>query len=225
MSLAAEHDALTDLQDAHNATPYKCDRSGACCQVGLQLPLMECEHIARNLKATYRDDPAGLATVVERLVHAFDDPHYNWKEGIGSQMCAFFEDGCSIYPFRPAVCRMYGVTLEVDEFCPRKRLPSGDSFVFAQKETDRQMARYYRILDNYGRLHPKKDFTVFMPAGVLSFLLPPARLKALRARTQRKFWSRWRGYRTQYQPSYRRPERRRSNVVFPFAERWLKKGT
>ena len=214
--LRQAHDALTDLQDVHNATPYRCDRSGNCCQVGLQLHMMEVEHVARNLLATYGDDPEALEPVIERLEHALTDDAWTWSESVGDHLCAFFEDGCTIYPFRPAVCRAYGVVLEVDEWCPRKRLPAGRPFVFAQKETDRMLADYYRTLDTYGRLFPERDYTVYMPAGVLSLLLPPDRLKALKARTPRKFWRREKGYRMQYEPSYRRGAGIRTNVKFDF---------
>lgn len=215
-SLRGVHDTLTDLQDHHNATPYKCHRHGACCVVGLQLHYMECEYIARNLQAAYADDSDGLEAVVQRLEHAFTDTAWTWTESVGDHLCAFYEDGCSIYPFRPSVCRMYGVTLEVDEWCPRKRLPGGKGFVFAQKETDRLTADLYHSLDTYGRLFPKLDYTVYMPRGVLEFLVPPARLAKLRARTDPKFWKRQKGYRTQYTPSYRKREARRTNVKFPF---------
>ncbi|HEX2021264.1 MAG TPA: YkgJ family cysteine cluster protein [Candidatus Thermoplasmatota archaeon] len=219
--LRRAHDALTEYQDVHNATPYRCDRSGNCCTVGLQLHLMECKLIADQLKAMSGGDPDLLEPYIDRLEHAFEDEAWTWAESVGTHACAFFEDGCSIYPFRPAVCRAYGVVLEVDEWCPRKRLPAGRPFVFAQKETDRQMAELYRTLDAWGRLHPRLDYTVYMPAGVLSFLLPPARLKALKARTPKKFWKRERGYRMQYTPSYRTAESRRTNVRFPFAEKYL----
>lgn len=215
--LKVAHDDLTNAQDEHNKTEYRCDRSGHCCKVGLQVHMMESLYIARNLQQTYKDDPEGLESVIERLEHAFEDEGYTWAESVGDHMCAFFEDGCTIYPFRPAVCRMYGVVLEVDEWCPRKRLPSGEAFVFAQKETDRLMAGFYRVLDTFGRLDPKLDYTMYMPAAVLGFLLPPERLNALKARTPAKFWRRQRGYRSNYTPSYRKKPALRSNVSFPFA--------
>lgn len=214
--LRAVHDDLTNAQDVHNKTPYGCMRHGACCQVGLQLPVMECENIARNLQAAYKDDPKGLEAVVERLEHALEDDAWTWADSVGDQMCAFFEDGCSIYPFRPSVCRMYGVMLDVDEWCPRKRLPAGKPFTYAQKQTDKLAAEFYLTLDTYGRLFPRRDYTVYMPAGVLSFLVSKERLATLRARTAPKFWKKERGYRTQYAASYRRGEGRRTNVRFPF---------
>lgn len=211
------HDTLTELQDVHNATPYKCHRHGVCCVVGLQLHYMECEYIADNLKAAYKDDPKGLAAVVSRLEHAMTDKEWTWSSSVGEQFCAFYEDGCTIYPFRPSICRMYGVTVEVDEWCPRKRSEvTGEPYVFAQMETDRLAAEFYRTLDNYGRMHPERDYTVYMPRGVLEFLLPPAKLAKLRAKTDKKFWRRQKGYRTQYEPSYSRKKSTVSNVKFNF---------
>jgi Fe-S-cluster containining protein len=214
--LEASYADLTEVQDEHNATPYNCQRHGACCQVGLQLHVMECENVARHLLASYAGDPDGLEQVVERLEHALTDDAWTWGESVGDHMCAFYEDGCTIYPFRPGICRAYGVVVEVDEWCPRKRLPTGEPFVFAQKETDRMMARFHQTLDRYGRLHPERDYTVYMPVGVLGFLVPPERLRALKARTDKKFWRRHRGYRTQHEPSYRHPKALRTNVRFPF---------
>ena len=218
MDLKRVHDTLTDLQDQHNSTPYKCHRHGSCCVVGLQLHYMECEYIAENLKGAYGDDRKKMNGVIRNLELAFEDPTWTWSGSVGDQFCAFYEDGCTIYPFRPSVCRMYGVTLEVDEWCPRKRLPGdkNESYVYAQKETDRLSAEFYRTLDNYGRLFPKLDYTVFMPRGVLEFLVTPARLEKLRARTKPRFWRREKGYRTQQDPSYRKPERLRTNVKFNF---------
>lgn len=221
--LRAVHDTLTDLQDVHNNTPYKCHRHGSCCVVGLQLHYMECEYIAMNLKAAYKDDPKRMKEVIANLEHSFDDPTWTWAGSVGDQFCAFYEDGCTIYPFRPSICRMYGVTVEVDEWCPRKRdEKTGEPYVFAQKETDRLSAEFYATLDNYGRLYPKRDYTVFMPRGVLEFLAPE-RIAKLRAKTEPKFWRREKGYRTQYQASYRRREPRRTNVVFKFPIPGMKK--
>lgn len=215
--LRAVHDTLTELQDVHNATPYKCHRHGACCTVGLQLHYMECEHIAENLKATHGDDKKAMDAIIARLERAFTDDAWTWGSSVGDHLCAFYKDGCTIYPFRPSVCRMYGVTIEVDEWCPRKRLETtGEPYVFAQKETDRLSAEFYRTLDTYGRLFPKYDYTVYMPRGVLEFLVSPERLAKLKARTAPKFWKRQKGYRTQYEASYRKKPDVRTNVKFPF---------
>ena len=215
--LRSVHDTLTLMQDEHNATEYKCHRHGSCCVVGLELHYMECEYIAENLKASCAGDKKKLQDWIERLEYSFTDKSWTWADSVGDHFCAFYEDGCSIYPVRPSVCRMYGVTIEVDEWCPRKRVErTGLPYVYAQKESDRLAAEFYRTLDTYGRMFPKLDYTVYMPRGVLEFLVPPEHMKKLRARTAGKFWSREKGYRTQYTASYRRREVARTNVKFPF---------
>lgn len=213
--LRRSYDLLQKVQEHHHTTGYGCVRSGNCCQVGLQLHMMECEQIARHVLETTQGDSEKLKGHIRRLKHALKDPEWNWDSSIGEQMCAFYVDGCTIYPIRPAICRIYGVVLEADDFCPRERL-AGKSFVYVQPEVDAVIRDYYKTLDTYGRLYPKRDYTVYMPAGVLSFLLTPAELKALKARTPRKFWKREKGYRAQFRPSHRRGKSLQTNVKFPF---------
>ena len=55
-----------------------------------------------------------------------------------------------------------------------------------------------------------------MPVGVLGFTLPPANLKAIKAKTEKKFWRRHKGYRTQFEASYKHAPKARTNVKFPF---------
>src|SRR5207248_5688559 len=93
----------------------------------------------------------------------------------------------------------------------------GRGYVFVQPEVDRLVARYYRVLDVYGRKFPKMDHTVYMPVGVLSFLISHEEMAALKAKTAKKFWRREKGYRTQFAPSYRRGESLRTNVKLSFA--------
>lgn len=215
--LKVAHDLLTDYQDEHNKTGYGCVRSGHCCQVGLQLHYMECEYIAKNILEMTGGDEDLLEPFIDRLEAALEDNKWTWGSSIGNDMCAFFEDGCTIYPVRPSICRMYGVLLETDEFCPREKLASGDSYVYVQKDVDRLVAAYYKSLDNYGRLFPERDYTVYMPRGVLEFLATPERLKKLKAKTAKKFWKREKGYRTQFKASYRQTPALQTNVKFPFA--------
>lgn len=211
--LASTHTLLTDYQEAHKKTGYGCVRSGQCCQVGLQLHMAECEYIAESLK----EKPKELPARIRALEKAFQDDEWNWGSSIGERHCAFYDEGCTIYPVRPSICRMYGVVLQVDDFCPRERLSNGESFVYVQPDVDRMIARYYRTLDAYGRLFPKRDYTVFMPVGVLTFLVSAERLKALKEKTAPKFWKREKGYRTQYQQSYKAPKKIVTNVEFKFA--------
>lgn len=217
VQLRQVHDLLTAYQDEHNETGYGCQRSGHCCQVGLQLPLMECESIAESLRAEAKGRPEALRVRIDALKRAFTDPTWNWASSIGDQYCAFYDDGCTIYEQRPSICRMYGVLLEVDEWCPRERLANGRSFVYVQPDVDRLVKLYYKTLDEYGRLYPKLDHTMFMPAGILSFLLSADELKKLKASTPKRFWKREKGYRTQYKMSPRRGQTFQTNVKFPFA--------
>lgn len=212
--LRTTYDLLQKYQEEHHKTGYGCVRSGGCCQVGLQLHMMECEHLARHLASTL--DEAGLRRQVAKLKRALRDEEYSWASSIGGHMCALYAEGCTVYPVRPAICRMYGVVLEADDFCPRERL-NGRSFVYVQRDVDHLVADYYRTLDAYGRAYPERDYTVYMPVGVLSFLISKDEMRRLRASTPRKFWKREKGYRTQFRPSYRRGASLQTNVRFPFA--------
>lgn len=214
--LRGTYDLLQRYQEEHGKTGYGCVRSGGCCQVGLQLHMMECEHIAQHVLETTKGDPGKLKAHVRRLKRALKDEAYTWSGSIGDQMCAFYDEGCTIYPIRPAICRMYGVVLEADDFCPRERL-AGRSFVYVQPDIDRMVMDYYRTLDAYGRLYPEKDYTVYMPMGVLSFLLTPGEMRKLRKATPRKFLTREKGYRTQFRPSYRRGASLQTNVKVAWA--------
>ena len=208
------YDLLQKYQDEHHKTGYGCVRSGNCCQVGLQLHMMECEHLARHLRDT--QDAPTLRKTIARLKRALKDEAYSWTSSIGDDLCALYVDGCTVYPVRPAICRMYGVVIEADDFCPRERL-AGRSFVYVQRDVDNLVTDYYKTLDTYGRMYPERDYTVYMPVGVLSFLVSEDAMKKLRASTPRKFWKREKGYRTQFRPSYRRGESLQTNVKFPFA--------
>lgn len=208
------YDLLQKYQEEHHKTGYGCMRSGNCCQVGLQLHMMECDHLARHLKATLDED--ALKKQIAKLKRALKDEAYNWNSSIGDQLCALYTEGCTVYPVRPAICRMYGVIIEADDFCPRERL-DGRSFVYVQRDVDHLVTDYYKTLDTYGRMYPERDYTVYMPVGVLSFLLPEKEMAKLKAATPRKFWKREKGYRTQFRPSYRRGASLQTNVKFPFA--------
>lgn len=212
-TLRETYDLLQKYQEEHHKTGYGCVRSGNCCQVGLQLHMMECENVARFIEA---EGEAKKRLRIRALKKALKDPEWNWGSSIGEQMCAFYDEGCTIYPIRPAICRMYGVVLEADDFCPRERL-AGRSFVYVQKDVDHLVRRYYAALDAYGRIHKERDYTVYMPVGVLSFLLPKEEMTRLRARTAPKFWKREKGYRTEFRASYRRGASLQTNVKFPFA--------
>ncbi len=213
--LNAFYDDFTKWHELYDDTRYRCLRSGNCCQVGLELHYMECENIARNLELRFKESPGMRERVIASLEQAFTDPDWEPDDITGALHCAFFDAGCSIYAFRPAVCRMYGVVLDVDDYCPRERLASGEPLLFTNEDIDRLIARFYRALDEYGKLQPDRDYTVFMPRGVLEFLLDPKEFEALRKRTPKRFWQRADGYRTQFRKSARMPEdqQRASRII------------
>lgn len=198
------YDQLQSLNSRHQATGFGCRMSGVCCKVGLELHGLEIERLARGLEAQFAEDPARRGRVLARLVASMHDDAWNATTAQGDMMCALFENGCTVYGFRPLVCRMFGVVLEADKTCPRQRAASGRPLIFAGKDVDALVREYYLLLDTYGRRFPSKDWTQYMPAALLTRWLPAAELARLKRDTPAKLWRRSRGYRTQYVPSYRR---------------------
>ncbi|HLE96559.1 MAG TPA: YkgJ family cysteine cluster protein [Candidatus Thermoplasmatota archaeon] len=222
--LQGVYDGLDRLQEAHNRTPWGCKRSGGCCQVGLTLHYMECEWIARNLEVEFATGAKDRARVVAALEKAFDDPTWTNGNVIGSQWCALFDGGCSVYTYRPSICRMYGVVVAADEWCPRERLSNGRDFVYVDGKTDALVREYYRVLDEYGRRYKGRDWSVYYARGILEFLQTPREMRTLRARTRPRFWKREVGYRTQYKsaPKLTREVRKVHEEQRPDAS-WLKR--
>ncbi|HVL49669.1 MAG TPA: hypothetical protein VM889_14025 [Candidatus Thermoplasmatota archaeon] len=202
------YDRLQALNAAHQGSGFGCRMSGNCCKVGLELHIMETERIVRGLEEQFAKDPGRRERVVARLVEACHDA--NWKEDTsqGDLMCALFDKGCTVYGFRPFVCRMYGVIIEPDDVCPRRKMASGKPLFYIGKDVDALVREYYRVIDAFGRRYPRKDWTMYMPAAALTYLLPPAEVRKVRRTSPPKLWKRSRGYRTQFAPSHRRsPER------------------
>lgn len=196
--LNSVYDELGSLTKVQENTKWGCKQSGRCCKVGLELHWMECEHIARNLQAEFVREPRARARRIRDLTRALVDPEWIPSLGYGDRWCAFYHGGCTIYPFRPAVCRMYGPLLAVDDECPRERL-AGKPQVYYGSDVDDLVKRFYKIVDDYGRM-TGRDRAIYMPAGVLTFLLSKGELAKLRRRTASKFWRSSHGYRTQFVP-------------------------
>lgn len=195
------YDELDRLQASHNRTPFGCKRSGQCCNVGLTLHEMECEWIALNLEREFQEGTKDREVVVRALMKAFDDPSWTNAQIIGDNWCSLFDGGCSVYLYRPAICRMFGVVIAADDWCPRERLSNGHDFVHVDPMTDDLVREYYSVLDSYGRRWKEKDRSVFYARGILSYLLPDDELAALRRRTAPRFWKTEVGYRAQYKTS------------------------
>lgn len=200
--IQATHDSHPDT------TEFRCIGSGNCCKIGLVIPLMECENIAKRLREQYWKlaELHGLDwaedwwehKIIGELVDAFDDPEWEMHaEDKARRYCAFFDEGsrgCRIYEFRPMVCRAYGTIMTVDTRCPRKRREDGSVVLIRSKQTDATVDAFEKILNEYSAEDESKNYSVFMPMGILKFLLDDARLKELYNNTDKKFWMASPGY-------------------------------
>lgn len=198
------------LEAKQNATKYKCLGSGECCKIGLTIPMMECANIAFHLRHEYylKLESTGeveatkwLDSVVESLKLAMRDE--TWKPGGETEKhCAFYKGGCTIYGFRPLVCRSFGTITTVDEFCPRIRNAHGAIDHFAGKPVESAVRSYQDLLKQYAEdKNENYNLTVYMPLGVLSFLLSDEELITLREETEDKFWTGvtgWFNYRVEF---------------------------
>lgn len=204
------YEDLERLNRAHNRTPYGCGSTGNCCQVGLQPHMMECVAVARHLEAGFADRPGARDKLITRLQEALTDSVWTSGEGVGSLMCALWDDGCTVHPARPAVCRMYGVILELNDECPRRRLANGSDFIYVSPDVDKLVREFYATLDAWGKRHPRLDFSVYFASGLLRALLPEDEWRAIRDRSPDRFWRTIPGYRSQFKPSGRRPATERT---------------
>jgi Fe-S-cluster containining protein len=162
----------------------RCIGSGNCCHIGLVIPLMECFNIAKNIRRDYwfKAETEGqekadqwYAKRLDRLYAAFDDPDWRIDNETTSRRCAMWDSdihGCSIYRYRPFICRAYGTITPVTFSCPRNRREDGTIIVFSGDEIDNTISRFEQILDKWNQVNEKDKYSVYMPLGVLKFLLP-----------------------------------------------------
>jgi Fe-S-cluster containining protein len=193
-----------------NQTDYKCLGSGKCCHIGLSIHMAECASIAFNLRQQYylylEDKGYEFADnwidgVTEDLKAAMYDD--SWQIGGESKrLCAFYKGGCSIYGYRPMVCRTFGTITTVDDYCPRIRNAQGSIDYFSGEGVKKIIKMFQDFLKEYARDKDNGyDMTVYMPLGVLSFLLEPEELYDLQDKTDPKFWKAvdgWVNYRVEY---------------------------
>lgn len=198
------------LEAQQNETKYKCLGSGKCCEIGLNIHLAECANIAFRLRQQYylylEDKGRSYADewmngVVDDLKAAmFDD---EWElGGETTRKCAFFKGGCTIYGFRPMVCRTVGTITTVDDFCPRIRNAYGSIDYFSGPAVKKVIQSFQDLLKEYvSGKEDGYDMVVYMPLGVLSFLLTDEELEELERTTDEKFWRAvegWFNYRVHY---------------------------
>jgi Fe-S-cluster containining protein len=198
------------IESRQNETKYKCLGSGKCCHIGLVIPMTECANIAFKLNQEYylvmenkgkEEADKWIAGIIEALTDAMYDE--TWQHGGESKrLCAFYKNGCSIYGYRPMVCRTFGTITSVDDYCPRIRNANGEIDHFSGDPVKKIIRSYQDLLAEYAHdKHENYDMTVYMPLGVLSFLLETEELEKLAKDTDPKFWvgtSGWFNYRVQY---------------------------
>lgn len=198
------------IEAKQNETKYKCLGSGKCCSIGLVIPMTECANIAFKLNQQYyltlEDKGQNAADIwFEDVKKSLIDAMYDetWKSGGETdRKCAFYKNGCTIYGFRPMVCRTFGTITSVDDFCPRIRNANGEIDSFSGEPIKKIIKQYQDILHEYSQdKHENYDMTVYMPLGVLSFILSTEELKDLAEKTDERFWNGvigWYNYRVQY---------------------------
>lgn len=198
------------LEAQQNETQYKCLGSGKCCNIGLVIHMGECANIAFRLRQQYylylEDKGQVFADewmndVISSLKDAmFDD---DWEAGgETTRKCAMWKDGCTIYGFRPMICRTVGTVSGVDDFCPRLRNAYGNVEYYSGPAVKKIIESFQDLLKEYADGKGEGyDMVVYMPLGVLSFLLTTEELQELERVTDEKFWKAvegWFNYRVQF---------------------------
>lgn len=198
------------LEAKQNKTQFKCLGSGECCKIGLTIHLAECANIAFRLRQQYylylEDKSEEFAdewieTVIDDLKQAMFDE--DWIPGGETKRhCAFYKGGCTVYGYRPMVCRTFGTITSVDDYCPRIRNAYDSIDYFAGDGVKRIIQDFQYLLKEYASNKPEEyDVVVYMPLGVLSFMLSDEELIELSETTDPKFWKAvegWYNYRVQY---------------------------
>ena len=198
------------LEAQQNETEYKCLGSGKCCTIGLTIHMAECANIAFKLRQQYylylEDQGREFADmwmdgVVASLREAMFDE--TWQVGGETKRkCVFFKDGCTVYGFRPMICRTFGTITTVDDYCPRIRNAHGNIDYYSGPAVKKIVQSFQDLLKEYTESKDSGyDMVVYMPLGVLSFLLNDDELKELERMTDEKFWKAvdgWFNYRVHY---------------------------
>jgi Fe-S-cluster containining protein len=143
---------------------------------------------------------------VEALTDRMYDKSWDADEQTTDLHCAFWNDGCTIYGYRPLVCRAYGTITDVDADCPRRRNDYGAIEHFAGKSVEDSVQEFQLILKRYAEDNGNNtdyDVVVYMPLGVLSFLLDEVQMRELYQQTEDKMWSGYEGW-FNYQSTFTR---------------------
>lgn len=191
------------IEAKQNETEYKCLGSGGCCVIGLRIPLAECANIAFRLRQEFylkmEDKGEQFANewmngVIDSLKEAMHDE--DWQaDGETKRHCAFYKGGCTIYGYRPMVCRTFGTVTNVDDYCPRIRNAYGQIDFFAGDAISNIIKAFQDTLKEFAEGKDQSyNSVVYMPLGVLSFILTDQELIDLSCETSDKFWEGVRGW-------------------------------
>lgn len=208
--LDMNYNQIRVIESKQNETQFKCLGSGGCCKIGLNIHMMECANIAFKLRQQYflylEDKGRSFADEwMDSTVSALKEAMFDEDWQIGGETtkhCAFYKGGCTVYGFRPMVCRTFGTITNVDSYCPRIRNSYGNIDYYSGNGIKKVIQDFQDLLQEYTEGKPETyDMVVYMPLGVLSFLLPDEELKELSESTDPKFWRAvqgWYNYRVQY---------------------------
>jgi Fe-S-cluster containining protein len=208
--LDMNYNQIRVIEANQNDTKFKCLGSGECCKIGLNIHMMECANIAFRLRQQYflylEDKGRSFADEwMESTISSLKEAMFDEDWEIGGETkrhCAFYKGGCTVYGFRPMVCRTFGTITNVDDYCPRIRNQYGSIDYFSGDGVKRIIQDFQNLLSEYVKDKPETyDMIVYMPLGVLSFLLSNEELEELSKTTDVKFWKAvdgWYNYRVQY---------------------------
>lgn len=184
----------------------KCIGAGNCCNIGLVVPLLECFNIAKNIRREYwfRAETEGQLKAdkwyqrrLSRLYDAFSDDKWELTNETTGRKCSMWDadiGGCSIYRYRPLICRAYGTITPVEPACPRGRTKDGTVIIFSGEEIDNTIDRFETVLKKYYEVSPANAYSVYMPLGVLKFLLPEDDFKSFMEDLEDRFKNAHEGY-------------------------------
>lgn len=209
-TLSDVYGVMQRVQGDHNTSDKtqatKCIGGGNCCNIGLVIPLLECHNIAKNIRKQYWVKYEGLGQeeadrwynkIVFNLKDRLEDPDWSIDNESSDRKCVFYKGGCTIYEFRPFICRAYGTIAPVDVKCPRPRDENGSVVVFLGPEIDAIISRFDNIVKAYGEEHPDLNYSLYMPLGVLRFLLPEEEFRKVFESVDSKFTKAHEGYQHQ----------------------------
>jgi|Laugrespbdmm15sd_2_1035082.scaffolds.fasta_scaffold01790_6 Fe-S-cluster containining protein len=214
ISIFGEMDMLYNqvrvLEAKQNQTKFKCLGKGDCCKIGITIHMAECANIAYNINKQYYLDMENKGEefakdnfnkVIAKLKNAMYDNTWEFG-GETKKWCALYDNGCTIYGFRPMVCRSFGTIVGVDDYCPRIRNAYGNIDFFAGEPVEDTIRQFQLLLKKYAKDKDSNyDVVVFMPLGVLSFLISTEELQELSNSTDDKMWRAvqgWYNYRVEY---------------------------